>query len=129
MIIINLTKKGVHFNFGAILDSSHAEEKTSLVCHCIIPLRPHALVCSISSSGLSAAADRCWPLVNADVRLWATVQTGCDLPSSAGIRLIFSLIHSNCGACIEVRFYCYSLLHCDLAEIPPASKTNTYYCT
>lgn len=67
----------------------------------------------------SIPADWCWLLVYADVRLWATVQTGCDLHSFTGIRLISTLIHINCSACIEVTFYYQLLLHCDLAEIPP----------
>lgn len=43
------------------------------------------------SGGLSAvqsdgAADWSWLVVCADVRLWAIVQTSCDLPSSTDIR-------------------------------------------
>lgn len=54
------------------------------------------------------AADSCWLSVYADVRVWATVQTGPDLPISTDIRLIFTLIHSNCGACIEAKYYYHS---------------------
>lgn len=68
----------------------------------------------------------CWLLVYADVRLWATVQTDCDLHSSTGIRLISKQIHINCSACIEVTFYYQLLLHCDPAEIPQPHTHNTY---
>lgn len=43
-------------------------------------------------------------MVNTDVRLWAPVQTGRDLPSSTHITLIFTLIQSNCDACIEAKW-------------------------
>lgn len=93
----------------------------------VLVIAAHSHLFSLESGRLSAAqcdraANWCWLLVYADVKVRATVQTGHDLPSSTNSRLVFTLIHSNCSSCIEVKYYYHPLLHCDPATIPPLTQ-------
>lgn len=124
-----LTVHSFNFKCGALELLVPLWRAVVLLLYTLLYLKLHSLFYSISSCGLLAAADCCWLLVYADVRLWACIQTSCDLHGFMSIGPFSPWSPIIVVFVLRLRFTA-SLLLASLGFCwNPSPLTNTCYCS